>query len=309
MNASQPGNSRPSSAQNPAVRAAWANIAEYLYPTITQFIQQPDDDDVSAPLGSGVLLQIADEYFVITAAHVVAAKFEKLPIAITSGNEKPAIWLTGSEVSAYTALNPVLDVAALHLTHKMGKQLQSEGKRFHRLCETVELDAPPQAAWYALFGFAGSKTTLLEDVPGLLCTASFHCTTTHDNKFNELNELPNFDANIHIPLHFDRREVVDSAGQPIVVPDPHGMSGCGVWRLTNSLQQLDRCAPKDCKLVGILTHWLSDSKDGGFDLLRATKFGIAIEAIYRVCPDLRRPIELNYPNSIGWNNKSNIVMR
>jgi hypothetical protein len=55
-------------------------------------------------------------------------------------------------------------------------------------------------------------------------------------------------------LEYPEQGLRESSGEAITVPHPRGLSGCGIWRLSETPQAIEWNA-SDVKLVGIQHRW------------------------------------------------------
>ena len=262
-------------------------------PHITGFVTiRPDKTPVQ--FGSGVLLQIAGSHFVLTAAHIFdeTTKY-KLPIGIITGlNDDPALFIDNKEVLAFSVRRDRFDVCAIRLSREMADIMLSKGRRFCTLSDADPLDMTSQQGkkvWYAVFGFPASNQRMIDEGTILYSRAQFYCSTTFDNQKNELDRISGFDPKVHIAIHFERSDAADCDGKASKLPHPSGMSGCGVWRMTDDIPSITSCDVSKAKLVGIETGFVEK-----FNCMKATKLIMAVKLIYEGFPDLRSAIKLNF---------------
>ncbi len=106
---------------------------------------------------------------------------------------------------------------------------------------------------------------------------------------DERGALTGHDAVVGIALDFNPATTLDDAGNPAIPPRPHGMSGCGIWRLVEAGTDAQLWKPDDIRLVAI-QHTLKP--DHG--VLTGTRIGYALQMIYRNHADLRSAMELHF---------------
>jgi hypothetical protein len=88
---------------------------------------------------------------------------------------------------------------------------------------------------------------------------------------------------------------VDSLGYDVTVPNPKGISGCGIWRLAE-IKPSDKWRRDDCKLVGIEYMWSEDKR-----FIKGTRVKHVLQLIYRRYPPLRPIMDLHLGLiTAGW---------
>lgn len=105
----------------------------------------------------------------------------------------------------------------------------------------------------------------------------------------ERGTLSGYDPEVGIALDFNPATILDDAGSSAAPPRPHGMSGCGIWRLVEAGTDAQLWKPDDIKLVAI-QHTLKP--DHG--VLTGTRIRYALQIIYRNHVHLRSAIELHF---------------
>jgi hypothetical protein len=99
----------------------------------------------------------------------------------------------------------------------------------------------------------------------------------------EIDTASNPENDISLLFHYGPKPVVTDDE----LPDVHGMSGCGIWRLSTP-KPFDRWTLDDVKLVATEHEWERKKH-----FLRATPIVYTIQAIYRQFPELRSVIDIN----------------
>jgi hypothetical protein len=244
--------------------------------------------------GSGVLLEIADHRFLLTAAHVVdflaIHGFPQYLAPCTS--DEPPIPL--ENVKIYTSPIPPgvdqedpgmcdvdpFDVAVCELPPSVAEKI-TEPRRFVRL---MDIDAS------------------VEQIPGLYMVTGYPIEFTRTNFSHKLigskplpyvTELYQGECEPHwqnfIALEYSHQGV-DEHGVLQRMPDPNGMSGCGIWRLAEASKPADLWKPSDVQLVAIEHSW--SRKNGA---ILGTFVRYALSMIYNNYPLLRPVFKLAYP--------------
>ncbi len=83
------------------------------------------------------------------------------------------------------------------------------------------------------------------------------------------------DDRLQFAINFDPRNIRRKGEEPAdSLPDPHGLSGCPVWRIGASGQPAKDWVPDWSLLVGIVTQWRTDAQ-----ILVATRASCILEMI------------------------------
>jgi hypothetical protein len=236
--------------------------------------------------GTGVLVQIADARFVVTARHVVEEARQGATLYIPKSTEA-GIPLRGE----YILSGEDRDVGVVRLEPGLADEVLRSGLfEFLRLNRTVPLLAgrlPP--AFYVLFGYPLELSRRQRDA--IEPVSYWHGTTPHKRTPAELG----FDERHHLALrlHRDRSTLATAEGFDRV-PLLKGMSGCGIWLCMDQadLEAPDGWSPDHLRLVGIFTGFVDSS-----EVVKGTIFSRVLDLIRATCPDLRFAIALLRPTS------------
>lgn len=210
--------------------------------TVQLWIVIEDNADKAKPLGSAVLLTINDKYYLLTAAHVIdgcdisnIAFWDNQDLVRVSGNV--------AYLSNASEINKNGDVAVWQLSEDATFALL---KHYHFLpFDRVKLRHNIVAQErYIILGYPVSKTKKIYHnmtIPIKTCQFVTSGDVTSRKYFhNNLNPQVNF------MLVYHRRKVQGfgtDKKQIEHLPDPHGMSGCGLWYLDED---------KHSRLVGLM---------------------------------------------------------
>jgi hypothetical protein len=244
--------------------------------------------------GSGVLLQILEKHFIITAAHT----FDKLkaagnlPLFIISGIVGDnLIPLNGITLRSSKTSDPIsrhddpFDICVCELPSEIAIRVK-KGKRFLHLNEVDPFDRLEPRSWYMVFG---CPTVWNPSDDGGRRVFSTACSLNTFVYCGERGKLPNVETDVEILMDFNQETCVpDNEGDP-GLPDPNGMSGCGIWRLVEAATETTRWKPDDIRLVGIEHTWNKE-----FHVLRGTRIRFALQLIRLNHTDLWSAFELHY---------------
>jgi len=249
-------------------------------------------------LGSDVLLEVAGQGFLVTAAHVadVATRQGEL-LAIPTGRvrEAPVVITSDNVISSAMRASrsredDSIDVAVIALHEETCSNLR-DVYCFTRMSEVQSADA---LTTENLVGFLGYPHAMVENVPGLhfRYEASFSVTraVAPPRKMNsEVQTRSLF-------LRFSKSGMTQYRGTPVRggrryrPVEPHGVSGAGAWILARSAARIGRWSEDEIRLSAVVHTW--DRRGGR---IVATRTAIPLVYIYRDYPSLRRPILLSHP--------------
>jgi hypothetical protein len=243
--------------------------------------------------GSGVFLTIAEEHFLLTAAHVaeIGTKYG-FGLYVPPGVPGTKLISLG-DTTVYasesgSAPEDVLDIAAVHLLPETVPVLK-KGHKFVRLQHLDHKDPGTQDVAYVVFGYPQAH---MKHTPARKAVATPPLPYQSMIYDGSRGFPPNYDASKHLLLDFQLDENHSNSGKKVSAPDPEGMSGCGIWRMFSFRRGMSSWNSDEIRLVGIEHgRWKS------YNVLKGTRIAWAIEAIYRNCPKLRPSIELNWGTS------------
>lgn len=240
---------------------------------------------VPIPAGSGVLFQIEQHRFLLSASHVFDPTIPPSPLwAIANThfvNLTGSVWRTRTRAGSNTEERA--DVAVVPLGPAVGDKWS--GCRF---LHPADLDpfvraeeAEPTTGFLAM-GYPDTKQ------PRALRNSSYapyvHHFVSHrepiqaDNDFGGHQEL-------HIAIGFDRTDFA-GVNTPQQLPLPRGMSGGGLWRIP----RLFTSAHLKAVLVGILIEHRSTH-----ELILATRISELLVGIANRAPEMRPLLGSHFP--------------
>ncbi len=247
--------------------------------------------------GSGVLLQVAEKHFIVSAGHTFdARKMLDLPLWVTDGVVGNSLLPLGqvlirsSETAVpYHRTDEPFDTAVCELSSETASKIAVQ-KRFLRLIDVDPWDRQEPRSWYMVYGYPTKLSPADEQSQSINANAVALATFLY---CDERGPLDNYDKDVGIALDFDSTTTRDDDGNPAVPPHPGGMSGCGIWRLVEAGTDARRWTVDDVKLVAI-DHTLKT----GQKVLVGTRIRYALQMIYRNHVDLRPAMEMHFgPNA------------
>ncbi|MBI3822663.1 MAG: hypothetical protein HY289_08285 [Planctomycetes bacterium] len=231
--------------------------------------------------GTGTLLRIADESFLVTASHVFSmARQSDLYFSDASGT--PAILLGGDLAST----DHYFDVAVIAINEAAADNLKN--KSFLRVGDITF--APPRSGdIFTAFGFPSVMSFTTGSRMGLGAMQ-----ITSQLYEGDTTRLLDFHPECHFCLMADPDQTQDELGNHANVRsrsghvlefprDLGGISGCGVWQIGNlNTMHEEQSEPR---LVGVQTGVYSDC-------IKVTRWGIVARMIEESMPQLKNALRL-----------------
>jgi hypothetical protein len=256
------------------------HTSEISRSTPALFLAQPGRE---RHFGSGVLLQVEEARFLVTAAHVADDCFEryKLPCFGTSTFDELLLVNWGRYCRSKKQEDPnreddPINVAVLELTSDVAEKL-SEFMRFLTL-DDLQLD--PDKLKDGLFlvnGFPDFRAEKDEMDETIVADNLPYISKLYDI---ERFPAPNLSLTDHLAV-----EVVppyESAGFScgLDLDKAQGISGGGMWRLLDDGQPIESLDWRKAKLVAIVTDRSDSNLAGPVQYLRGTKIKHVVRMIY-----------------------------
>lgn len=192
--------------------------------------------------GSGFFLNIADKYFLITAAHVLD-EISNYTILIAGSKSQ---YLQTLEGIIWTSKSPTgnrnddqIDIGIVELSHSFAKSLGLD--IFINLSRADLEDTGKNNSVYIATGYPANRNKHITR-KGNPVTRQAFCYTSDLLPTTNLGDL-NLHRGSHLLIGFNKRHSRDLTGKDVTAPNLEGMSGGPVWRMsmksaTNSLTKL-----------------------------------------------------------------------
>jgi hypothetical protein len=253
--------------------------------TVPIFWTSPSD---SEPAGSGVLLQIADEAFVVTAGHVAQEGMEGFKRIGIPGQGNGNISLVGARVwhtepSQDRHKYDPADIAVLRLTAEHKQALLAAGFRFLRQRDLVQNYQPEPGERIWLHGYP--HDTRQKDYSAL--RIGVEAWTLGMRVSGETQHLLGFEqlTNIAATYPDTRKDSVTSGLGDYHPPHrPEGTSGGGVWAVLPSRALVGSIEPR---LVAIQVSWYEEAR-----IAKATRIWVVYQLMTKGWPELASVLAL-----------------
>jgi hypothetical protein len=240
--------------------------------TVGIYFQMPDGNPV--PWGTGVLLRIADESFVLSASHVLERASEATARLASCVAGSRFVNVTSVRLSR-TVDTETLDVGFLRLTPENATELEVH-KKFLRMSDLDTSQAMGDGA-YLVAGYPAQSVQFHLDGEQKEISAS------HFSFLTQLVDVDRGEPGITLGLSFREPTLRNGYGELVRrVPELNGISGCGIWRvwLEENRDSLARWDPSWIRLSGI-EHAVTPRRS-----IRGTLVGHALQLIARSQPEL-----------------------
>jgi hypothetical protein len=246
-------------------------------------------------IGSGVLFQIAEAFFLVTAAHVFRnAHLNGLTIGITSDNNRFLVlsgeWYSIS-LESFEAFEDSVDIAVYRFSQsELAKLNESDFLRMSNVGN------PRSNGIYTVVGFPGVLAGVVDGAPDTLLNRALALTIpAHDGPLPALHNFnPKYSIVLDANSAFSTSKEGDqalmsnlSANAQDTLKDLKGMSGGPVWIIATSGTNPASWKRDFPKLIGVQIGIFPES-----DLLRVTKWECVIKFIRLGWPELSSAIDI-----------------
>jgi len=232
-----------------------------------------DRKDKAQLVGTSLLFSIRGKSLLVTAAHVLDANGES---TLYIGGPTELVPLTGT---AYKTTPPaggrpkdLLDLGLMDISEASPEQWSR-----YRFLTPDDLDVNDMPAEHTLYGFVGFPETKNRPSLKKLKLSSMICVLvpTPQEKYIQLG----LNLFAHIVGQFDPKKQLNSDGRTITSPDPHGMSGGGVWRM-GTPEELANGTNVE-RLIGVGIEYRKAAR-----ILLGVRASVLVEMIANAFPEL-----------------------
>ncbi|MGA2798380.1 MAG: hypothetical protein ABSE63_12425 [Thermoguttaceae bacterium] len=178
-----------------------------------------------------------------------------------------------------------MDLAVIELCQSVVEQLLVTN-RFVGIAE-IDLLAYAQPAFYLILGFPSEDTEVNYIERDIKTKGLWYVTFLYRGK---LNPHSNFNPDIHLLLNFEKTGLAHD-GETSKIPHPRGLSGCGIWRLTES-ESWENWKPEHMKLVAIQHRY-----DEHRNYVMGSWVRHAMQMVWHRYKELRPGMQIQIPQS------------
>ncbi len=211
-------------------------------------------------LGTGVPVVVAGQYLILTAAHVFDAVItEKHAVYVSPGNAggklillDPLRTLRSVRPASGRRVDDHYDSCVVVLSPEVVDQI-GPGITFCQLSDLDPFDPQAMGSYYFLNGFPSLNLVINRRKNTVSCRSLPYGTFIYDGARGPwpLTEGIEVDPDLHVDLDFHPRRAVDDAGRRTRLPRPYGISGCGLWRLSQAGVKPEDWSIGHVRLIGI----------------------------------------------------------
>lgn len=234
---------------------------------------------------TGVLYRIGGHHFILTAAHDLRGIVENnIPLYIdrTDSSTLP-IPIVGAVF--HTTEEKGRDVAAIKLPDDVVEQL-GPNKEFLTQGD-IRLTDKDANSLYLVFGYPEDWFGVAAQSAVVSNPLVYACRPYE----GETDPNAYCHPDVHIVLEFVQTAVSVPDEGSHELPDLHGVSGCGIWRVAEwSKEGFQRSRPDQVCLVALQHSWYRQRK-----YIKGTWLGHALALIQDNYPDVSAPMSLVYP--------------
>lgn len=238
---------------------------------------------------SGVLLRLADSYFILTASHDLKEFVEhKIPLYVGwDKEEKVAVPLSDSVF--HTTDKNSLDVAVIKLTNDDAEKILTTKQAISMRDISSEIDESP--GMFLVCGFPQEWLSVssekIDSTPLPFFGRFFEGETSPTAQIK-------FDPKVHALFEFNQNAIRASNKESFQLPrfdGIKGISGCGVWRILDwEKDSIETWNPDNCKLVAIQHRYYEKQC-----YVHTTWIKYALSLIANDYPHLQSAMKIVYP--------------
>lgn len=245
---------------------------------------------------TGILFQVADQRFVVTAAHSIRVAFSHdktigISCGIDSFMATSGDWIC-SEPFQYGSIEDPFDIAVYPIPDQLVSRFDMQ--RFIQLSQ-VNFDVLPSGI-YTLFGYPGIWAVPSKSADEKLRITPFEYTAIGYG--GDVSSIQGYQPKLHFLLDANSKEISLSDGSvaelrkgdgsPAVFPrDLKGISGCPVWLVGDQHTPTIVWPSLPIGLAGVQTGVYQES-----GILRVTRWIAVTTLIHEAFPELRHALTL-----------------
>jgi len=175
---------------------------------------------------TGILYRIADEHFVLTAAHKLHQIIEaNIPLYL-SMNKPGVMPLFLGKAKFHSTEDEGRDVAAIWLPPTTVREVAKHKDFLSH--NQIDLNGAESGGPFLFFGYPMSWSGHVASEDYVVSQGLAFVTLPHDGP---RLESAHYDQDVHMVLNFKRDAINCLQGGVDTLPKLHGISGCGIWQV------------------------------------------------------------------------------
>jgi hypothetical protein len=235
---------------------------------------------------TGVLYRIADDHFVLTAAHDLQ-EIVKANIPLHLSMNQPGVMPVSLGEARFHSTEQVgRDVTAIWLPPECAREV-AQHKDFLSHNQ-IDLNGADTRGPFILFGYPMNWSGHIVSEDHIVSKGLVFVTFPHDGP---RLETAHYAPSVHMLLNFTRDAIKSTKGNVDRLPKLHGISGCGVWQVGDKTG--NEIKPRDeesVTLVAIQHRWFPD-----LNYVQATKIRHTLGFVIENFPAARAAMNIAYP--------------
>ncbi len=238
---------------------------------------------------SGTLFQIADQHFLVTAAHVFEQAREHFDSRLFTSDyrtKSPTVPLKECRVHHYK--HAAIDVAVFELTDLVLSQIPN--RIFLRLAD-VEFGPDVPKGRYYLYGWPCELTQEDKTEETVTLNSFSFVTQLHTA---QVPSVRYYEPEIHVLLSTPTEAggSVPLLGAQMARPGSlSGISGCSLWKACDSDTSAPTWTADDARIVGVQSSAIGTDHS----IIKGVRWSAVAAIIWHEYPDLRRPMMITQP--------------
>lgn len=202
------------------------------------------DDNQGELLGSGTFIEINNEVFILTARHVILSKSKYKAIAHSLGYGMKPVIIEGP----FFLSDSLQDIALAEVDKNYSKNVNA--LKIEKLASSSS-DVDKDILFLHGFYQTGSRFSGLAN--GVISDSFPYGSVVGNYSYNWVDEKK------HFAFDYPTENVQNESGRSMTLPDPHGLSGSGVW-LSNRVSCGSSWNSDEANFVGVAINWDQNGK-------------------------------------------------
>jgi hypothetical protein len=245
-------------------------------------------------LATAVPLRCGPRHFLLTASHALdEIKAQKAAVYLRPGTDGGQLLpldplrahrsaMPGSGIRLADAFDVcVIEIPDAVVSHPVA------GITYTELMDIDPYEVPHAGSYYFLNGYPSQNLRINRCRKTVRNRSLPYGTIIYDGSRGEYPQH----EDVHLDLDFNPHKAGDDKGRRVRLPDPRGISGCGIWRLSRAGASRSEWSVTDVKLVAI-EHRYNET----LHVLRSTHIKYVNRILYDCLPELRATMANAWPH-------------